>query len=224
MSSYAGRHRTPSSPTNRRRTAAALGAAGVVIVAPLAVGSPAEAASGRTWDRLAGCESGGDWGISTGNGYYGGLQFSGGTWRAYGGKSYASSANRATREEQIIVAERVLDAQGWGAWPACSRKLGLTRADAAGSPDVSRSTTRKAIPAKTTSAKKATPTRSTAKASTAASVSGTGYVVRSGDTLSRIAKRSSVSGGWKAVYNANRKAIGSNPNRIHIGQRLVLPR
>ncbi len=218
MSSYAGRHRTPSTPTHHRRTAAALGTAGVVIAAPLAVGAPAEAASGRTWDRLAQCESGGNWSINTGNGYYGGLQFSGGTWRAYGGGAYASSAHRATRSEQITVAERVLDAQGWGAWPACSRKLGLSRADAAGSPGVSRSKARKAVK------KKATSVRAERTTTVSVSVSGGSYVVRSGDTLSRIAKRGAVSGGWKALWKANRKAIGSNPNRIRVGQRLVMPR
>jgi LysM repeat protein len=84
--------------------------------------STAAPASGGVWDRLAQCESGGNWGINTGNGYSGGLQFSAGTWRANGGSGSASSASRA---EQIRVAERVRASQGWGAWPACSSKLGL---------------------------------------------------------------------------------------------------
>ena len=79
-------------------------------------------ASGSVWDRLAQCESGGNWGINTGNGYSGGLQFSAGTWRANGG---TGSAHNASRAEQIRVAERVRASQGWGAWPACSAKLGL---------------------------------------------------------------------------------------------------
>jgi LysM repeat protein len=79
-------------------------------------------ASGSVWDRLAQCESGGNWGINTGNGYSGGLQFNAGTWRANGGSGSASSASRA---EQIRVAERVRASQGWGAWPACSARLGL---------------------------------------------------------------------------------------------------
>ena len=79
-------------------------------------------ASGSVWDRLAQCESGGNWGINTGNGYSGGLQFSQGTWSANGGSGSASNASRA---EQIRVAERVRASQGWGAWPACSAKLGL---------------------------------------------------------------------------------------------------
>ena len=79
-------------------------------------------AGGSVWDRLAQCESGGNWGISTGNGYSGGLQFSSGTWAANGG---TGSAHNASRAEQIRVAERVRASQGWGAWPACSAKLGL---------------------------------------------------------------------------------------------------
>jgi hypothetical protein len=79
----------------------------------------------RTWDRLARCESGGRWHINTHNGYYGGLQFSASTWRAFGGRKYAHNAHRATRTQQIRVGERVRRSQGWGAWPACSRKLGL---------------------------------------------------------------------------------------------------
>ena len=75
------------------------------------------------WDRIAQCESGGNWSINTGNGYYGGLQFSGGTWRAYDGDQYAPLPHQATREEQIAVAERVrADRGGYGAWPVCGRK------------------------------------------------------------------------------------------------------
>ena len=80
------------------------------------------AVGGGVWDRLAQCESGGNWGINTGNGYSGGLQFTPGTWRANGG---GGSAHNASRAEQIRVAERVRASQGWGAWPACSAKLGL---------------------------------------------------------------------------------------------------
>ncbi len=92
--------------------------------------STANAATDKTWNRLAGCESGGDWHINTGNGYYGGVQFSEGTWLAYGGGAYAHRADLASRSEQITIAEKVLKGQGWGAWPACSARLGLTAADA----------------------------------------------------------------------------------------------
>ena len=78
------------------------------------------------WDQIAQCESGGNWAINTGNGYYGGLQFSAGTWTAYGGGAYAPTANLASREEQIAIAEKVQAAQGWGAWPACTAALGLS--------------------------------------------------------------------------------------------------
>ena len=84
--------------------------------------SAAAPAGGGVWDRLAQCESGGNWGINTGNGYSGGLQFAQGTWAANGG---TGSAHNASRAEQIRVAERVRASQGWGAWPACSSKLGL---------------------------------------------------------------------------------------------------
>ena len=82
---------------------------------------------GSIWDHIAQCEATGNWGISTGNGYYGGLQFDAGTWRAFGGATYAPLPSQASREEQISIAEKVRDSRGggYGAWPACSRKLGL---------------------------------------------------------------------------------------------------
>ena len=83
------------------------------------------AASGGVWDRLAQCESGGNWSINTGNGYYGGIQFNQQTWAAYGGTKYASRADLATREQQIDIAKKVQANQGWGAWPACTSKLGI---------------------------------------------------------------------------------------------------
>jgi hypothetical protein len=96
---------------------------------PAAPVQPASAAprrattvAGGVWDRLAQCESGGNWGASTGNGFSGGLQFSPGTWRANGG---TGSASDASRSEQIVVARRVLASQGWGAWPVCSSRLGM---------------------------------------------------------------------------------------------------
>jgi hypothetical protein len=91
---------------------------------PLILAAPAQAASLDQWDRLAQCESSGNWRANTGNGYYGGLQFSQRTWTAFGGKSYASTANRATRSQQIAIAEKVLRVQGWKAWPTCSRRIG----------------------------------------------------------------------------------------------------
>lgn len=108
-------------------------------VAALVVGiggtAPAHAASDRTWDRLAICESGGNWRINTGNGYYGGVQFSLSSWRYVNGNRWAPRPDLATRAQQVWAAERLLAIQGWGAWPACSRKLGLTAADKAGTPN-----------------------------------------------------------------------------------------
>lgn len=74
------------------------------------------------WDRIAQCESGGNWNIATGNGYYGGVQFSLRSWRAVGGKGYP---HQASKQEQIHRAEKLRAIQGWGAWPSCSRRLGL---------------------------------------------------------------------------------------------------
>lgn len=88
----------------------------------LSVGTASAATSGN-WDAVAQCESGGNWAINTGNGYYGGLQFSPSTWAGYGGHEFASNAHLATREQQIIVAERTLVGQGIGAWPTCGRNF-----------------------------------------------------------------------------------------------------
>ncbi|MEA5154437.1 ubiquitin-like domain-containing protein [Raineyella sp.] len=84
--------------------------------------SSSSSAPAGVWDQIAQCESGGNWAINTGNGYYGGLQFNLSTWRAYGGSGLPSSASKA---EQIAIATKVQAAQGWGAWPACTSKLGL---------------------------------------------------------------------------------------------------
>lgn len=84
--------------------------------------APASKVSGGVWDKIAACESGGNWQINTGNGYYGGLQFSQGSWAAVGGKGSPSSASK---QEQIKRGQMLQARQGWGAWPACSAKLGL---------------------------------------------------------------------------------------------------
>jgi resuscitation-promoting factor RpfA len=116
-----GRHRKPTTSTvgvaKLAFTGAVIGGGGI------ALAGHAAAAPDSEWDRVAACESGGNWGINTGNGYRGGLQFSQGTWAAHGGGEFASSANQATRDQQIAVAERVLASQGRGAWPVCGRGL-----------------------------------------------------------------------------------------------------
>ncbi|MCY1138140.1 transglycosylase family protein [Actinoplanes sp. Pm04-4] len=177
----------------KTRVVLGLTAAGVAgAVSLLGPASPAQAAV--NWDAIAKCESGGNWSINTGNGYYGGLQFSRSTWKAYGGTKYASTANKATKAEQIKIAEKVLKGQGIGAWPTCGKKAGVARA---------------AKPA-------AASTKKAAVKST-----GKHYVVRSGDTLAKIAAKKHVKGGWKALYQLN-KSILDSPNKIFPGQRLAL--
>jgi len=107
----------------------ALGLTAASMAGSVALAGPAAAASTSSvdWDAIAKCESGGNWSINTGNGYHGGLQFSPRTWRAHGGGRYAPTANRASRAEQIRIAERVLDTQGIGAWPTCGRKARATK-------------------------------------------------------------------------------------------------
>jgi hypothetical protein len=81
--------------------------------------------NGATWDALAQCEATGNWHINTGNGFYGGVQFDQNTWERQGGLRYAPRADLATREEQIAIASRTQATQGWGAWPACTSRLGM---------------------------------------------------------------------------------------------------
>src|SRR6187549_635039 len=128
--STTGRRRKPN-PTKRN---IGLATAPLVAAIPLVSASSASAAEAGPWDRLASCESGGNWHINTGNGYYGGVQFADGTWDGWGGERYASRADLATKAEQIVIAEKVLDARGWSPWPACSARLGLDKSDARGEP------------------------------------------------------------------------------------------
>ncbi|MGC4935820.1 transglycosylase family protein [Gordonia sp. DT30] len=119
-----GRHRKSTTNT-ATKTFAKVALTGAVLgggAALLGTGS-AHAASDSEWDQVAQCESGGNWAINTGNGYQGGLQFSPSTWAANGGTQYAPSADQASKEQQITVAERVLASQGKGAWPVCGTGL-----------------------------------------------------------------------------------------------------
>lgn len=119
-----GKHSLKTRTSSRKfALAGATAIAAATIVVPAA-----NAAPDSDWDRLAQCESGGDWSINTGNGYHGGLQFHPQTWLAYGGGEFAPTADQATREQQIVVGERTLAAAGWGQWPACSASLGLNSA------------------------------------------------------------------------------------------------
>ncbi len=188
----------------------AVGAGGSIATAT----NPAHA-GGTVWDRVAKCESGGNWRINTGNGFYGGLQFSASTWRAYGGGAYASYAHRATKAQQIAIARKVLKSQGPGAWPVCSVRAGLTRANGGASssatapkPTAQRAKAKVATKHKTVSRSKARVSIQTVK--------GARYTVKSGDSLSKIASRHHVKGGWKALWHKN-KSI-HNPNMIKVGQ------
>ncbi|MCW2722646.1 transglycosylase family protein [Pseudonocardia sp.] len=188
--------------TSKGRSLVRLIVAGAVVVGtPIAIAGTANAAPDSIWDKVAQCESGGNWSVSTGNGYYGGLQFSPSTWAAYGG---SGSAANASREQQIAVAERVLAAQGWGAWPVCSKKAGATGFAAE--------------PGKTVRA--SAPIAAAPKAAPVAK-SGAGYTVVAGDTLSGIAAKQNVTGGWTALWNKNTDVL-SNPNMLRVGQQLAL--
>ncbi|MCU7823119.1 LysM peptidoglycan-binding domain-containing protein [Kitasatospora sp. DSM 101779] len=123
-----GRHRRR---TSAEKAVAVAGVTGVGLALPLLTAGGAHAAPVSIWDKVAQCESGGNWKINTGNGFYGGLQFTARTWKGYGGARYAPLAHQASKAEQIAVAEKVLASQGPGAWPVCSKRAGLTRASAA---------------------------------------------------------------------------------------------
>jgi hypothetical protein len=111
--------------TTARRITGSVVTAGAAAAMILSGSGSASAATGSNWSAVAACESGGNWATNTGNGYYGGLQFTQQTWAAFGGTAHAPSAHQASQAEQIAVAEKVLDAQGAGAWGSCGAKAGL---------------------------------------------------------------------------------------------------
>ncbi|MGY4979484.1 transglycosylase family protein [Streptomyces sp. 900105755] len=213
-----GRHRRYQ-PNRINRASLTVTAGGAGLALPLAAASSADAASVSTWDRVAACESSGDWGIDTGNGFYGGLQFTQSTWEAYGGTRYAPRADLATKDQQIAVAEKVLDGQGPGAWPVCSVRAGLTRGG--DTPDV-HTESAATHPATHHAAKSSV--RDVRPQTTPQSRAGKAemYTVVHGDTLSGIAEEHDVAGGWHRLYAANRTTVGSDPDLILPGQRLSL--
>ncbi|MER8182410.1 transglycosylase family protein [Kitasatospora sp. NPDC094015] len=155
---------TTATKRNRVRMAV-LGSVVVALpVAGLVTATSASAASVSTWDKVAQCESTGNWAINSGNGFYGGLQFTSSTWAAYGGTAYASQANLATKAQQIAVAEKVLASQGPGAWPVCSVKAGLTKGGEAPQVDTGAAATTKTETApKPAAPKPAAPKQATPK-------------------------------------------------------------
>ncbi|MER5435942.1 transglycosylase family protein [Streptomyces sp. NPDC002588] len=209
--------------------------AGAALLAPLgllaATGNAAAADSG-VWDRIAQCESGGNWHINTGNGYYGGLQFSASTWRAYGGTAYAATADQASREAQIAVAGKVQKSQGWGAWPVCSARAGATGSAPSNSGSSTESSYKSSNSGKSTKSTKSTrSSKSTTRSGTSAAPERTtnstsrgttrgNYTVHVGDTLSTIAAAHNTT--WQRIYANNKAVIGGDADLILPGQRLAI--
>ncbi|MFF9819625.1 transglycosylase family protein [Streptomyces sp. NPDC014006] len=217
-----GRHRRYQ-PNRINRASLTVTAGGAGIALPLIGAGAAHAADVSTWNKVAACESSGHWSVNTGNGYYGGLQFTQSTWAAYGGTAYAARADLATRRQQIAVAEEVLDGQGPGAWPVCSVRAGLTRGGPAPDvhPDTARTTASRPVERSAQrSAERSV--RDVQPQTTPQSRAGRTemYTVIHGDTLSGIAESQHVPGGWQRLYEANRATVGADPDLIVPGQRL----
>ncbi|MFF1277262.1 transglycosylase family protein [Streptomyces marokkonensis] len=228
-----GKHRRPSKAT---RAIAVAGVASAAVAAPLMAAGNASAATASEWDAVAQCESGGNWSINTGNGYYGGLQFSASTWAGYGGTKYAATADQATKAQQIEIAEKVLAGQGKGAWPVCGKNLSgaaytgsSSNGSSAGSSQgtetreteqkASRSAERPAAePKAVPKAEKKTVTTPTGKKVE----KGDGeYKVVKGDTLSTIAQEHDVKGGWAKLFELNDDIV-DDADLIYPGQQLHL--
>lgn len=230
-------------PSRGKLTAKSLLAAAAISVPLFGFAAPANAAPDSTWDQLAQCESGGDWSIDTGNGYSGGLQFHPQTWQAHGGSGHAADASR---EQQIAVAENVLDNQGWGAWPACSQSLGLSgQAEPTEQPmQQQEAAQQQEAPAETPQQQETPEQQQEApaqeqeqpqqqapvqqeqvpaeqEAAPKAAATGEVYTVQSGDTLNKIATKQGVDGGWRALYEMNTDQV-SDPALIFPGQQLAL--
>ncbi|MEU5772505.1 transglycosylase family protein [Streptomyces venezuelae] len=232
-----GKHRRPSKAT---RVVTLAGVTGAAVAAPLMAAGSASAATTSEWDAVAQCESGGNWSINTGNGYYGGVQFSASTWSAYGGTKYAPTADKASKAQQIEIAEKVLAGQGKGAWPSCGVGLsGASPSTGGGSQEQApqqkaepqpQQTQQQAAPQQQQAAPKPQPkpqpqteSKKTVETPTGKTVKkGDGeYKVKTGDTLSKIAQAEHVKGGWHKVYKLNGDII-DNADMIYPGQQLHL--
>ncbi|MFD5450045.1 transglycosylase family protein [Streptomyces sp. NPDC003470] len=232
-----GKHRRPFKAT---RVIAVAGVTGAAVAAPLMAAGNASAATASEWDTVAQCESGGNWSINTGNGYYGGLQFSASTWAAYGGTQYASTADQASKAQQIAVAEKVLASQGKGAWPVCG--TGLSSAaytggsaesqDSGSSQSSSGSTAERSTEQKASrsSERPAAEKQAEPKAEKKTVTTPTGkkvekgdgeYKVVKGDTLSSIAAEHHVKGGWAKLFDLNDDIV-DEADLIYPGQQLHL--
>ncbi|WP_329119736.1 transglycosylase family protein [Streptomyces sp. NBC_01353] len=227
-----GKHRRASKAT---RAVALAGIAGVAVAAPLMTAGSASAATASEWDTVAQCESGGNWSINTGNGYYGGLQFSASTWASYGGTAFAATADQASKSQQIQIAEKVLAGQGKGAWPSCG--VGLSSAAyTGGAAESAPAQTAPAQPERkaeqpTTRSEQRTAPKAAPKAEAKKTVTtptgkkvakGDGeYKVVAGDTLSKIAAAQKVEGGWEKLFELNKDVV-EDADLIYPGQQLHL--
>ena len=222
---YEGRHRAPAPPSQTARIVARSTAGATAFALPIVgMTTPAHAATEEQWDNVANCESGGNWHINSGNGYYGGLQFTQGTWMNYGGGAYASRADLATRGEQITIANKVQAAQGWGAWPVCSRYAGPAGQETwSGGSSQTSSGGHVSAHRSTAVHRDHTLQRGMIRQTNPAKLTRAMYVVKPGDTLIGIAAKHHVRGGWRKLYRHNRTLIGSNPGLIRVGMHLHIP-
>ncbi|QGV77422.1 transglycosylase family protein [Streptomyces ficellus] len=220
-----GRHRRYQ-PSRINRASLTVTASGAGMALPLIGAGSAHAASVDVWEKVAACESTNNWKINTGNGYYGGLQFTQSTWEAYGGARYAPRADLATKDQQIAIAEKVLKGQGPRAWPTCSVRAGLTRGGDAPdiAPQAGAGTASEAKPSADPRTAPKSESRPRTPAATPTTVPGKreSYTVAHGDSLSGIAETERVRGGWQRLYAENRTVIGSDPDLIMPGQKLTL--
>ncbi|MER7956520.1 transglycosylase family protein [Streptomyces sp. NPDC096030] len=207
-----GRHRRQQ-PSRINAASLTVTASGVGMALPLVGAGTAQAASLDVWEKVAACESSSNWRINTGNGYFGGLQFSQSTWERYGGTHYAPRADLASKDQQIAIAEKVLKGQGPEAWPTCSTRAGLGAQKTAVTPA--------SLPRQRTVQAKAPAAPAPATPTTVPTVREM-YTVTPGDSLSRIAREERVKGGWQRLYEANRTVVGDDPDLIHPGQKLTL--
>ncbi|MGW7515956.1 LysM peptidoglycan-binding domain-containing protein [Streptomyces sp. NPDC054796] len=224
-----GRHRRP---TKAARIAAVTGVAGAAVAVPLMSATGAQAASVDTWDKVAQCESGGNWSINTGNGYYGGLQFSNSSWAAAGGTQYAPRADLATKGQQIAAAEKLLAIQGPGAWscagagnlsaggpsPDVSTGGGSGSGSGSGSSQQSQGENQGQSRQNEQSQQQAKPQQESAPVQPQRQSSGGDYTVKSGDTLGTIAAAHGTD--WKQLYQENKSVVGGDPDLILPGQQL----
>ncbi|AJF65548.1 transglycosylase family protein [Streptomyces vietnamensis] len=234
-----GKHRRPSKAA---QVATLVGVTGVAVAAPLLTAGTASAATTAEWDTVAQCESGGNWSINTGNGFYGGLQFTNSTWAAFGGTAYAPRADLASKAQQIAVAEKVLAGQGKGAWPSCGVGLsGASYDGGAAETAPQQSEPQQAAPQQAAPKQQAAPqqqerraeeptTRSEQRKAPKTVTTPTGkkvkkgdgeYKVVAGDTLSKIAQAHGVKGGWAKLFELNKDVV-EDADLIYPGQQLHL--